>query len=195
MKLNITKPCAQDWDLMPDVGKGRFCAVCKRNVRDFSNSSDEEIYDELISNANVCGKFNSSQIHTNIGLSALSKVAFGLFLGLTANFVNGQEIKSSEDLGKFNLKKGLKGFKSVTDTLATSVWLGMPSQEDLESTRPKIFLDGFQISESKMKRLNPENIESVNILDGKSASKLYGAKAQFGAIVISSKKRIKGKAN
>ena len=69
----------------------------------------------------------------------------------------------------------------------------MPSKEDIESTQPRIFLDGFRISEDKMKKLNTENIASINILDEKSATTIYGEKAKYGAIVITSKKKLKNK--
>ena len=192
MKLNIKKPCLENWDEMSSFEKEKFCQVCSKAVHDFSHSSDEELYEEIKSNPNICGKFNDNQLNRNIALKVLGKIALGLVatVGISNN-VNGQELKTDEELNKIDLKKGFSGLRKVNDTIGLSGWLGMPSKEDIESTQPKIFLDGFRISEDKMKKLKKENIESVKILDEKSATEVYGEKGRFGAVIITSKKKKK----
>lgn len=192
MKLSIPKPCHENWDTMTPNEKGRFCQVCSKKIRDFTNSSDEELYQEIYSNSDICGNFRGNQLNRNIALSVLGKIALGLVATVgISNTANAQELKTDEEIKKVDLKKGIGGFRKVNDTLAGPIWLGMPSKEDIESTQPKIFLDGFRISEEKMKKLNPENIESINILDEKSATVIYGSNVKHGAIVITSKKKSK----
>jgi len=192
MKILIPKPCHENWDSMTTTEKGRFCEICSRKVSDFSNSSDEELYEEIKSNPNICGNFRENQLNRNIAMSVLGKIALGLIATVAiSNFADAQELKTDEEIKKIDLKEGIDGFRKVNDTLVNTRWLGMPSKEDIESTQPKIFLDGFRISEDKMKKLNRKNIESINILDEKAATSIYGKEARFGAIVITSKMKKK----
>ena len=58
---------------------------------------------------------------------------------------------------------------------------------------PLYILDGEIISDNKMKKLDPNSIEKVEVLKGASATALYGSRAQNGAIIITSKKYLKGR--
>jgi len=51
-------------------------------------------------------------------------------------------------------------------------------------------LNGKTISESEMKKIDPKNIESVNVLKDKSATDKYGDKGKNGVIEITLKKAI-----
>ncbi|WBV61176.1 TonB-dependent receptor plug domain-containing protein [Chryseobacterium camelliae] len=194
MKITIPTSCHENWETMTSEEKGRFCSVCSKTVRDFTRSSDEELYQEMKSESTICGNFNENQLNRNIALSVFGKIALGLVVSVGASItVNGQKLKTDEDLKKIDFKQGFVGFRKVNDTIGLSHWLGTPSKEDIESTQPKIFLDGFRISEDKMKKLNRENIESIDILDEKAATAIYGKEAQYGAVVITSKKILKNK--
>ena len=64
MKITIPKPCHENWNEMTPQEKGKFCAICAKTVRDFTHSSDQEIFDEMIdSQQNICGRFNENQIN------------------------------------------------------------------------------------------------------------------------------------
>lgn len=55
---------------------------------------------------------------------------------------------------------------------------------------PLYILDGVEILEDKLKmKLSPNDIESINVLKGASATATYGEKAKYGAIIITSKKK------
>ncbi|MCA6068111.1 hypothetical protein JI747_013025 [Chryseobacterium sp. RG1] len=194
MKITIPAPCHENWDSMTSHEKGRFCEVCTKTVKDFTKCSDEELYHEIQSDPHTCGNFRANQLNRNIALSVVGKIALGLVVSVGASItVNGQKLKTEEDIKKIDFKQGFVGFRKVNDTIGRSNWLGTPSKEDIESTQPKIFLDGFRISETKMKKLNRENIESIEILDEKRAVEIYGEKVQYGAVVITSKKKPKNK--
>ena len=61
MKITIPKPCDEKWESMTPQEKGRFCAVCSKTVRDFTNDSDDEILDYFSdsSSQNTCGNFTN----------------------------------------------------------------------------------------------------------------------------------------
>lgn len=47
-----------------------------------------------------------------------------------------------------------------------------------------VFIDGKEVSESEFKKINPQAIESVNVLKGRSAMDKYGERGRNGAIEI-----------
>ena len=49
-------------------------------------------------------------------------------------------------------------------------------------------VDGKEINYEEVGKIDPENIESINVLKGESAEKLYGAKGKNGVIIIKTKK-------
>ncbi len=56
------------------------------------------------------------------------------------------------------------------------------------SSSPLVLLDGAPISISTMNSLNPNDIESVNVLKDASATSVYGSRAANGVIYITTKK-------
>ena len=57
-----------------------------------------------------------------------------------------------------------------------------------------IVLDGFPIDDvSYINKINPEDIESVNVLKGAVAAAIYGSKASNGVLVITTKHGTRGK--
>ncbi|WP_288458801.1 TonB-dependent receptor plug domain-containing protein [uncultured Chryseobacterium sp.] len=91
MKITIPKPCHENWELMTPEDKGRFCEVCSKTVRDFTNASDEEIINVFSTTSeNICGNFNESQLDRDLQYSylnsLLTKFAVG-FVFTTAGFI------------------------------------------------------------------------------------------------------------
>lgn len=85
MKITIPKPCHENWDLMTPTEKGRFCAVCSKVVRDFTECSDEEIISEISNSKDeICGNFNTNQLNRNLNSSFVNslftKFAVGFIL-------------------------------------------------------------------------------------------------------------------
>ena len=75
-------------------------------------------------------------------------------------------------------------------TLPISYRLTGPEKPKLESQNLLIIVDGKDVSPEEFQKINASDIQSVNILKGKSAIDAYGEKAQNkqGAIVIHLKK-------
>lgn len=97
--INIPAPCHEDWNQMTPVEQGRHCAVCKKNVVDFTNETDDSIIDFFQNyNGNACGRFTDDQLNrplSKIELKPASdflKYAAGLLLpGLMLSKANAQK--------------------------------------------------------------------------------------------------------
>jgi hypothetical protein len=99
IQISIPTPCHENWQNMTVVDKGRFCASCRKNVIDFTKSSDREIVKAFDTNNNVCGRFNDSQLNRDlfvpkekntIWIAAASGVL--AFLGLGEHKIYAQQI-------------------------------------------------------------------------------------------------------
>lgn len=67
-KINITvpEPCGEKWNAMTNSEKGKFCALCQKNVIDFTSFTDREILNYYNLNSKICGRFNSDQLNRNL---------------------------------------------------------------------------------------------------------------------------------
>ena len=63
------------------------------------------------------------------------------------------------------------------------------------TTTPLYIMDGVPIESGYFQTINPEDIESMNILKDASAKALYGSRGSNGVIVITTKKGKRGKLN
>ncbi|RZJ62192.1 MAG: hypothetical protein EOO45_22695 [Flavobacterium sp.] len=65
-KPTISTPCNENWENMAPENQGRFCAMCTKNVIDFTAMTDSEVQNYLLENRNskVCGRFNPAQLDT-----------------------------------------------------------------------------------------------------------------------------------
>lgn len=62
--IQIDNPCAENWNEMTKTDKGKFCAMCEKNVIDFSKLTDNEILKIVESNnKNLCGRFTQAQLN------------------------------------------------------------------------------------------------------------------------------------
>ena len=61
------------------------------------------------------------------------------------------------------------------------------------STAPLYVVDGFPLETSTMGDLNPNDIESIDILKDASATAIYGARGANGVVIITTKKGASGK--
>ena len=67
MKIHIPQPCAENWSEMNPTEKGRFCAVCQKEVIDFSKFTDEELKNFLgKSQVSTCGSFRPDQLERTL---------------------------------------------------------------------------------------------------------------------------------
>ncbi len=92
--IQIPEPCHEDWGKMTPTEKGKHCAVCSKEVVDFTRQSDEAIVKHVLKNKNACGRFTTKQINRELVLerkstASLAPYAASLLLPLT--LLNGQQ--------------------------------------------------------------------------------------------------------
>jgi hypothetical protein len=69
IQLTIDTPCNKNWDAMQPAEQGRFCNACEKNVIDFTGMNNNEVYKTILKNdANICGRFNNSQLQQSLPL-------------------------------------------------------------------------------------------------------------------------------
>lgn len=53
---------------------------------------------------------------------------------------------------------------------------------------PLVIMDGLEVSDDVIKKLNPKKIQSVSVLKNEAATAKYGKKGKFGVILITTKR-------
>lgn len=116
----------------------------------------------------------------------------------TDNFVNslsgrvaGVQVKTTTNMGG-STNVLLRGSKSLAgDNQAMFVIDGVPVNNDVtNSTSQKQAGTGYDYGNAASD-INPEDIESINVLKGSAATALYGSRAANGVIMITTKKGVK----
>ena len=94
-----------------------------------------------------------------------------------------------------------QGLQGLVPNLNVSIRNGDPTTpaafnirgyESINGGEPLVLVDGVPMA---LERINPNDIESVNVLKDASAAAVYGARAAFGVILVETKKGKQGKVN
>lgn len=131
MKITIPKPCHENWEAMTPNEQGRFCSVCSKTVKDFTNASDDEMIRAFSdSSGNICGNFRESQLNRELGYSYINslftKFAVGFmltaggFVSLQGQHYSGDTLKERTDgliIKGFSSKKISKSMVTGGGTL------------------------------------------------------------------------------
>lgn len=108
---------------------------------------------------------------------------------------------SSEALQQRPIVSAGQGLQGLIPNLNINIRNGDPTRaadfnirgfESINGGSPLILVDGVPMS---LELINPNDIESVNVLKDASAAAVYGARAAFGVILVETKKGKKGKVN
>lgn len=199
MKVTIPKPCHENWAAMTPEEKGRFCQVCSKSVRDFTNASDQEIIDDLSQNSNICANFRVDQLDRNLSYSFLNslfaKFAVGFVLtsgGLVAAQTQPQQNHpmktntTTKKTGEIVVAQVPK--KPVKIDRNSGFALGKIASTGVNRPDAPIYvLNGKIITENTFYKINPDTIQKMKVLKGKDATSKYGAKAKNGAVIITLK--------
>ncbi len=64
LNIYIPQPCHEKWNEMTPTEKGAFCAVCSKEVVDFSRMTDDEVknYFRVHAGEKPCGRFRKNQL-------------------------------------------------------------------------------------------------------------------------------------
>lgn len=113
------------------------------------------------------------------------------FINSLSGRVAGVQIKTNTNLGG-STNVLLRGNKSLTgDNQALFVIDGVPVGNDITNTNSqKQAGTGYDYGNAASD-INPDDIESVNVLKGAAATALYGSRAANGVIMITTKKGVK----
>ncbi len=63
IQISIPKPCSEDWSNMTPTERGRFCAMCTKEVVDFTGLTDQELVSTLMKfGESTCGRVRQTQL-------------------------------------------------------------------------------------------------------------------------------------
>ena len=202
MKIILPKLCHEKWETMTSQEKGRFCAVCSKTVRDFTNNSDDEILDYFSdhSSQNICGNFYESQLNRNMQYSIInslfSKFAIGFILtasGIVS--VNAQEKDSIKTSALASLQGKISCLTiNQNNAYSSPPIMGRGAPSSIQgNNEPLWVIDGEIVEAKALKDFDPNKIKKMNIIKGIQATALYGTKARNGVVIIKLKKEFRKK--
>ncbi|MEO8403805.1 MAG: carboxypeptidase-like regulatory domain-containing protein [Chitinophagaceae bacterium] len=102
LKITISQPCQENWGMMEQKDKGRFCQQCQKTIVDFSLLSDEALYQYFKTNGAIsCGRFHNDQLNKIINppaakrfrLEKFYKAAATLFAFLSMKYAGATDKK------------------------------------------------------------------------------------------------------
>lgn len=122
----------------------------------------------------------------------VSKTRGANFVSSLSGKVSGLEIRQSNTMGG-STNVILRGFKSLTNNnQALFVVDGMPFDNSNTNTDNQAQGRGGFDYGNAAADINPDDVESINVLKGAAATALYGSRAANGVILITTKKGRKG---
>ncbi|NGF58015.1 TonB-dependent receptor [Parapedobacter sp. SGR-10] len=111
-----------------------------------------------------------------VDMDNLMKAPVGSFDEALAGRIAGVQVSSSDGQPGVGMDITIRGPGSLT-----------------QSTAPLYVIDGFPVEDSDNAAINPEEIESINVLKDASATAIYGSRGANGVIIIETKKGKEGK--
>ncbi|TAE18782.1 MAG: hypothetical protein EAZ95_03385 [Bacteroidetes bacterium] len=113
MQLQINNPCHEKLANMTATEKGRFCAVCEKEVIDFTKFTDAELKAYLAqSKAGGCGTFRKDQLNRTLVQTTPTRpfktsrwlMSFALLLGACEGDTVGKVALKEDETGKIEVK-------------------------------------------------------------------------------------------
>ncbi|MCG1036694.1 carboxypeptidase-like regulatory domain-containing protein [Polaribacter sargassicola] len=108
-KVQIPKPCNQNWNKMTPTERGAFCSICQKEVLDFTKKSNFYLAKILDNNQEICGKFKAEQLNTEISSIENNKysnfkflLGISTFLSLTNPLFSQKKIVKINKVAQFN---------------------------------------------------------------------------------------------
>lgn len=108
---------------------------------------------------------------STVNMSDISKAPVSSFAEALGGRVPGVQVFSSDGQPGIGMDIIIRGATSMT-----------------QSNSPLYVIDGFPIEDINQAALNPDDIESINILKDASATAIYGSRATNGVVMIETKK-------
>jgi len=140
---------------------------------------------------------NVSLVSDSKALSEVVVTALGITrqkkdLGYAATNVTSKEITQAKAVNAVNGLQGKVSGMNITTTnsgVFENVKINLRGIRSLTgNNNPLLLLDGVQSDINYLSSINPNDIESVNVLKGSAGAALYGPDARNGVIVVTTKK-------
>jgi TonB-linked SusC/RagA family outer membrane protein len=167
-------------------GNGRFLIPAQQNdilVVSFIGYETQEIQAGTQKSIEVI-LLESSQQLSEVVVTALGIKKDKSIIGYSVQDIKGEEITIARDQNPIT---GLTGKIAGLSVGASAELLAQPTVLLRGNTLSLYVVDGVPIS-SDTWNISPDDIESYTVLKGPSAAALYGSRAQYGAILITTKK-------
>ena len=103
------------------------------------------------------------------------------------------DMKKLEDRPTANISQGLQGTVANLNITFAS---GAPGQAadvnirgftSINGGKPLILIDGVPSSEEDLTRMNPDDVKSISVLKDAASAAIYGARAAFGVLLVTTK--------
>ncbi|WP_373725411.1 SusC/RagA family TonB-linked outer membrane protein, partial [Bacteroides heparinolyticus] len=178
-KLNNVKPT--DVLQFSFVGyKTQEIKVGNRKVFNITMQEDAQALEEVVVVAVGYGDVKRRDLTGSIGkanMSDLTKTPVNNVTETLGGRIAGVQVSSTDGGLGDNYSIVIRGAGSLT-----------------QSTAPLYVIDGFPSETSGMSALNPNDIESIDVLKDASATAIYGSRGANGVVIITTKKGKAGKA-
>jgi len=109
------------------------------------------------------------------------------------------DMKKIEGRATANISQGLQGtVANLNITFSNgapggSANINIRGYTSINGGSPLILIDGVPSSESDLTRMNPDDVKSISVLKDASSAAIYGARAAFGVLLITTKTGTKNK--
>ncbi|WP_353959435.1 TonB family protein [Mucilaginibacter aquaedulcis] len=120
------------------------------------------------------------------------RVQYSIPISFTLDGSNDAKKPAPDKTGNIETGKGntnSMSFKAVKDTAKTNLNNTRISFMDkaASSSNPLYVVDGKVLNSGDLSTINPDNIQSINVLKDKSATAIYGARGANGVIIVTTK--------
>ena len=159
-KLIIAEPCHEDWNKMTTVQKGKHCAICAKQVVDFSKNSKKEIIDYLDdAEGQTCGRFKKGQIDVyGERNNAIKKTVIPLYKTIAASIITilGVGVPSVIAQGHERFQMGGVKSRPIEDVIKNNFNISIKGKisshnQFVENAKISIYTGGKLISSSLSK--------------------------------------------
>ena len=166
LKIQVPKPCHEDWNAMRLNENGRFCDSCAKSVIDFTKMKAPEIQEYFIRNQGkkICGRFNNEQLESiKIAVPAqvlYSQTQFHKMFLLALFVAMGTTLFSCSN--RNGDKQAIDSIEVVNDNQTATHTLGAPMPPKTDSVNlpdpkplPNLFKNPKAVTNGEVKLIPP----------------------------------------
>ena len=155
---------------------------------------DTEVLNEVVVTALGIKKEAKSLAYNvqQLGGDAVTKVKDANFVNSLNGKVAGVQFTTGSAGVGGSTRVVMRGAKSLTGNNGVLYVIDGIPMNDLKGSQPEGIFEGAGQTGDAVSTMNPDDIESINVLTGPSAAALYGANAANGVILVTTKKGKKG---